>query len=177
MRPIAIASPKVRIPEGIRFEYKSLPVGRKLRPPIEALFGSEKDGRTLAMCIVLKVQSKKAVFEGHMLIHELIPFWRNRRRPSDHADTCNRPRCSSGSGHAPESAETSTRGREHDLATVRSPGERPQYPGFVEGEPLGRSARDWHHVNIRYYARNDPTDESHGRTVGREGRSSIVLLT
>src|ERR1700730_121768 len=177
MGPVAVTTPKLRISQAIRFVYKPFPVGGKLRPPVETLFRSEKHGRALAMYVVLQIQPKDAVFESHLLIHELITFWRNGRRPSDHAHTCNRPWCSSGSGHAPESAETSTGGREHNLATVRSPSGRSHYPGIVEGQPLGRATCGWRHVKVRHHARNDSADESHCRTVWREGRGRIVPLT
>src|SRR5258705_13590383 len=108
MLSFGIAFLEVWISEGIRFEDKSLPVRRKLRPQIKAFSGSEKHRRPLGMYLVLQVQPKKAIFEGHMLIHELISFSRDRRRPGDYADPCNWPRSPSGSGHPPKSAETST---------------------------------------------------------------------
>src|SRR4029077_20432961 len=164
------------IPRAPRFEYNPFPVGRKLRPPFPPSLRYNLRRWALTMFFVPEVQSPDgAGVVAHLLINELIAFGRNGRTYSIHAGARSRPWCSSGSGYAPQPEETSARGREHDIAAVRSPsGRRPQ-PRTIVRQSLGRTTPGGYHIEVRHYSRNNPSDESHGRSVGRERRTIIDL--
>src|SRR5206468_12714078 len=98
------------------------------------------------------------------------------RAPGQHTKTCNRPWRSSSSGYAPQIGETSARGREDDIAAVRSPGGRPPDPCLVEGQTCGHSTCGRHYIEVLHRTRKSSSDESNGRTVGREGGGIIDLL-
>ena len=175
--PVAIASPNLQIPRAPRFECNPFPVGRKVRPPFPPFLRYDLRRGALTMFFVPQVQSPDvAGVIAHLLVNELIAFGRNGRTYSPHTGTCSRPWRSSGSGYAPQPEETSTRGREHDIAAVRSPsGRRPQ-PSIVVCQPLGCATCGGHDIEVRHHTRNNPPDESHGRAVGRESRAIIDLL-
>src|SRR5437870_13778366 len=88
------------------------------------------------MFFVLQIQPPKVVLKVHLLVNELITFWRNGRKCRDQADTWNPPWCSSGSGYAPQTRETSKHGGENDITTVRSAIRSTKYPDVVVRQPL-----------------------------------------
>src|SRR5437660_8417646 len=87
------------------------------------------------MFFVFQINPPNIVLALTLLINELIALWRNGW-PAPGTNTCNRPWCSSGSGYAPQTGETSSHRREHDFATVRSPSDS-QYEAIIKGQPFG----------------------------------------
>src|SRR5256885_16558008 len=126
------------------------------------------------MFFVFQINPPNIVLALTLLINELIALWRNGW-PAPGTDTCNRPWCSSGSGYAPQTGEPSTYGREHDIATVRSPTDS-WYEAIIKGQPFGCAARGGRKIKGLPHARNNRSGESPGWAIGGENRTKNGVL-
>src|SRR6266576_1078312 len=126
------------------------------------------------MLFVPQVQSPDGTgVVANLLVNELITFGRNGRTYSLHTGTRSQPWCSAGSRYAPQTEETAARGREHEIAAVRSPsGRRPQ-PRIIVSQSLGCAACGGYDIQVRHHTRNNPSYKSHCLAVWREGRAII----